>query len=51
MPPAVCEIRIVCWLLLTVPLSVRKLSRLGICSRSDAALARSRVRWVLSNCR
>src|SRR5439155_5517387 len=32
-----------------VPLLVMKLSRLGICSRSEAAFARSRKRWVLSN--
>src|SRR5215471_6845451 len=50
MPPAVCEIRIVCSLSLTVPLSRRNPSRLGICSRSDANCERSRVRWVLSNC-
>src|SRR3989442_2437750 len=41
--------RIVWLLSLTVPLSDMNLSRLGICSRSEATPARSGKRWVLSN--
>ena len=48
MPAAVWEMSTVCSLSLSVPLSVRKLSRFGICSRSEATLSRSRNRCVLS---
>jgi len=32
----------------TVPLSFRKLSRCGICSRSDGTFGLSREKWTLS---
>src|SRR5258706_9313109 len=49
MSVAVCEISGVWWLGDRTPLPVMKLSRLGICSRSDGTFGLSRVKCVLSN--
>src|SRR5713226_5279998 len=49
MSVAVCAISGVWWLDSSVPLLWMKFSRLGICSRSDATLRLSRVKWTLSN--
>src|SRR5258707_2448606 len=46
---AVCEISGVCSLASSVPLPSMKLSRCGICSRSDGTLGLSRLKWTLSN--
>jgi len=45
----VWEIRIVWSFEKNVPFAVRKSSRCGICSRSEATFGRSRLKWVLSN--
>src|ERR1700716_4226500 len=49
MSVAVWAINGVWWLAIITPLCSMKLSRLGICSRSDGTFGLSRVRWVLSN--
>src|SRR3954464_7962149 len=46
---AVCAISGVCVLENTVPLDFRKLSRCGICSRSEGTLGLSREKCTLSN--
>ena len=48
-PPAVWEISTVWSFVSSVPLSLMKLSRFGICSRSDGTLGLSRRKCVLSN--
>src|SRR5256885_5508240 len=47
-PFAVCEIRTVWLFVISVPLLRMKLSRCGICSRSDGTFGLSRKRWTLS---
>ena len=49
MPVAVCEISAVWSLASSLPLPLMKLSRCGICSRSDGTFGLSRRKWVLSN--
>src|SRR6266702_6029283 len=49
MSVAVCEMSGVWWLVSSTPLLSMKLSRFGICSRSDGTLGLSRVKCVLSN--
>ncbi len=51
MPPPVCEMRTVWLFVSSLPFPRMKLSRFGICSRSDGTFGLSRLKWTLSKIR